>query len=187
MEGVAEQPQIFFEWDKSLKVAEEAAQFAGRVIGSDPRYISHGEIQTGLSSDGESWADNLADLYARDFADLGEARELLVGRSSDRVIVAIMVVAWEETPRRRFAVVEDMAVEPSLRSHGIGERALDLVQARAADRGVDWLFLESGLANHGAHRFFNRNGFRAISQVFAKHVQHEPLGTHADADQSQRP
>ncbi|NML05270.1 GNAT family N-acetyltransferase [Sphingomonas sp. G-3-2-10] len=164
------QQQISVEWDKSGSVAQEAAAFAARVVATDPRYISHGEIQTGLSPDGERWVDNLDALYAEDFAELGDERDLVIARDGGGVLVGMAVVAWEETPRRRFAVLEDMAVEPARRSLGIGETLLKAVEARVAERGVDWLFLESGLQNHGAHRFFERNGFHTVSHVFAKRL-----------------
>lgn len=136
------------------------------MIGRDSAYISHGEIQTGLSLDAHRWMPNLAELYGQDFADLGEERDLLVARL-DGAIVGIAVVAWEETPRRRFAVLEDMAVDPVRRSHGIGARLVEAVKARVGERGVDWLFLESGLRNTRAHAFFQRAGFETVSHVFA--------------------
>lgn len=170
MEHAAEQPEISLRWDKSDRIARAAAAFAGRVIGSDTRYISHGEIQTGLSPDGTCWAENLGALYAEDFAELGDERDLLVAVDASDAIVGMAIVAWEATARRQFAVLEDMAVEPALRSHGIGEHLLREVEERVKARGIDWLFLESGLENHGAHRFFERNGFRTVSHVFAKKV-----------------
>ncbi|WBH15364.1 GNAT family N-acetyltransferase [Sphingomonas radiodurans] len=164
--------EISFRWDKSEAIARAAAAFAGAVIGSDTRYISHGEIQTGLSPDGKVWADGLPALYADDFLDLGEERDLLVALDPDGAIVGMVVLAWEESARRRFAVLEDMAVDPAQRSLGIGERLLATVEARVAERGIDWLFLESGLDNHGAHRFFERHGFATVSHVFAKRLHH---------------
>jgi hypothetical protein len=35
---------------------------------------------------------------------------------------------------------------------------------------MKWLFLESGLNNASAHRFFERAGYQAISKVFAKQL-----------------
>jgi ribosomal protein S18 acetylase RimI-like enzyme len=82
----------------------------------------------------------------------------------------MVILAWEASSRRQFAVLEDMAVEPSLRSLRIGERLLGEVEARVRARGIDWLFLESGVENEGAHRFFERHGFGTISHVFAKRL-----------------
>lgn len=141
------------------------------MIGGDVRYISHGEIQTGLSPDGKSWDPDLTRLYEEDFADLGDERDLLVARDQAGNVVGIAIIAWEETPRRRFAVLEDMAVDPALRSRGLGRTLIDAVQKRVEDRGIEWLFLESGLGNEGAHRFFEREGFHTVSHVFAKRME----------------
>ncbi len=149
--------------------AAPAAAFAGRVISQSVDYISHGEIQTALSPDGRRWADNLADLYAADFAALTD-RDLLVARTADGAIAAVAILAWEETPRRRFAVIEDMAVEPQLRSAGVGTQMIEAITERARERGVEWMFLESGLKNARAHEFYRHHGFAEVSHVFARHL-----------------
>lgn len=158
-------------WDGSADDLAAAGVFASNTIGSDTAYISHGEIQTGLSIDASHWAPNLAELYRADFNDLGDSRELLVARDDAGAIVGIAVLAWEETARRRFAVLEDMAVDPAKRSLGIGAALLAEVQARVRAKGGGWLFLESGVRNARAHAFFERAGFAMISHVFGMDVQ----------------
>lgn len=155
---------------------QEVAAFAAAVIGADTRYISHGEIQTGLSEDLTHWAPDLAARFAEDFAAIDEERDVLVARGPDQRIVGVAVIAWEETSRRRFAVLEDMATHPDHRSTGIGARLLAAVEARAAERGVSWLFLESGVRNERAHGFFERAGFTMTSHVFAKRLGGANLG-----------
>jgi ribosomal protein S18 acetylase RimI-like enzyme len=162
-------------WDKSAVAAREAAAFAGRIIGMHAPYISHGEIQTGLSDDGQTWVPDLAARYEADFLDLGEERDLLTARTPDGTLAGIAIVAWEETPRRKFAVLEDMAVDPDQRSSGIGAALLDAVDARVKARGVEWLFLESGKDNLRAHAFFERHGFAELSHVFAKRLGVESI------------
>jgi GNAT superfamily N-acetyltransferase len=157
-------------WDKSPETGIVAADLAGRIIGSQPSYISHGEIQTGLSPDGKSWAPDLTDLYRADLLDLGEERDLAVARDGDGALIGFAIVAWEESSRRKFAVLEDMVVDPALRSHGVGSKLLALVEEAVRGRGIEWLFLESGLGNHGAHRFFEREGFETVSHVFSKRL-----------------
>lgn len=146
------------------------ADLATRVIGADTRYISHGEIQTGLSDDGINWSPNLAAMFAEDFADLGDARVVLAAYGADDAPLGLAIVAWEETSRRKFAVLEDMVVEPAARSLGIGGHLLGAVEALAIAHGVNWLFLESGLRNDRAHAFFERHGFGMTSHVFAKPI-----------------
>jgi ribosomal protein S18 acetylase RimI-like enzyme len=157
-------------WEKSSATAREAAAFAGQIIGLHAPYISHGEIQTGLSDDGKTWAPDLAARYEADFLDLGEDRDLLTARLADGTLAGIAIVAWEETPRRKFAVLEDMAVDPDQRSLGIGAALLEAVDVRVKARGVEWLFLESGKENLRAHAFFERHGFEELSHVFAKRL-----------------
>ena len=147
-----------------------AARFASRVISQSVDYISHGEIQTGLSPDGRSWAVNLPDLYRADFSDLRD-RDLLVARTPDKAIAAVAILAWEETPRMRFAVIEDLVVDPALRSAGVGAQILEALSARVQGRGVEWVFLESGLRNERAHAFFKRHGFAEVSHVFARRLE----------------
>lgn len=140
------------------------------MIGSDTAYISHGEIQTGLSIDARNWSPDLSTLYAQDFADLDEERDLLVARDADGAIVGLAVVAWEATARRRFAVLEDMVVDPGRRSMGIGGKLVEEIERRVRERGVGWLFLESGVRNERAHAFFERSGFEMVSHVFARQL-----------------
>lgn len=158
--------KLSYSWNDS-DVAAEAAAFAASVIGSQPSYISHGEIQTGLSPDGEHWAADLAALYTADFSDPGD-RDMLVSRDEAGAIRGMLIVAWEASQRRRFAVIEDMAVDPVCRGEGIGGEMLALAQERIRARGIEWVFLESGLGNEEAHRFFERAGFRMTSHVFAR-------------------
>jgi GNAT superfamily N-acetyltransferase len=162
---------ITLAWDGSPAAAAQASAFAGRIIGGDTAYISHGEIQTGLSIDADTWAPALADLYADDFAALGDDRDLLLARDAQGAILGMAVVAWEQTARRRFAVLEDMAVAPEARSHGIGTRLIAMIEERVRGAGIDWLFLESGVRNTRAHAFFERAGFTMTSHVFARQLR----------------
>lgn len=163
---------VHFGWNIEGDAALAAA-FAADVVARDPAYISHGEIQTGLSPDGKTWARDLASLYAADFANL-EDRDLLVGRAGDGEIVAIAVVAWPQSDRTRYAVLEDLAVDPKIRSGGIGTRVVEAVMARAEARGAQWVFLESGVRNGRAHSFFERQGFLEISHVFGRRLPQRP-------------
>lgn len=168
MSGPPVPPALAFRWNDPGDRADAAA-FAAAVIALSPAYISHGEIQTGLSPDGRSWARDLADLYRADFADPGN-RDMLVGRDAQGAVRALLIIGWERSRRRAFAVIEDMAVDPSLRSRGIGGELLRMAEERISERGIEWVFLESGVGNEGAHGFFERAGFRAISHVFARRL-----------------
>jgi ribosomal protein S18 acetylase RimI-like enzyme len=163
-------------WEEGAAAWSEAARFFARVIVLDPAYISHGEIQTGLSLDGTTW---IADLEARFLAEaIGEEarspeRSLAVARNdaTGGAIVAAAAVSWNfDTPDAPYAVLQDAAVEPTLRSRGIGVDLVAFVEREALARGARWLFLESGKDNVRAHNFFKRAGFHEVSHVFAKRL-----------------
>ena len=44
------------------------------------------------------------------------------------------------------------------------------IEAEAARREMRWIFLGSGVANLGAHGFFERHGFGLTSHTFAKQL-----------------
>jgi GNAT superfamily N-acetyltransferase len=165
----ARAPDLSFSWDHGSSAAEAAA-FAARVIGSQPTYISHGEIQAGMTTpDGFHWMEGLEGHYAGEFASPG-GREMLIARDSAGGIVGIGILHPELDGPVAYGVIEDMAVDPGLRSSGIGSAILERLIERARERHCDWVFLESGLGNEAAHRFFEREGFRMTSHIFARRL-----------------
>lgn len=159
---------IDYRWARADELPSVAAFFA-RIIALDDSYVSHGEIQTGLSVDGVHWVENLPALMAEDLASLGEERAVAVAMGADGLVGAAIIL-WEVTPRVSFMVIEDMAVDPQARSLGVGAALVKLAETEGASRGMRWAFLESGLHNEGAHRFFERHGFQAMSKVFSKRL-----------------
>ncbi|MBR0553284.1 GNAT family N-acetyltransferase [Stakelama marina] len=149
---------------------EDVARFFARVISGDDSYISHGEVQTGLSSDGRHWAPDLAAKMIADFEELGPCRSVAVASDGGRIVGAA-VLLWVRGGRVAYCVLEDLAVDPAVRNRGVGADLVAFAEEAARERGMAWIFLESGLHNHGAHRLFERSGFRPISKVFLK-----PLG-----------
>lgn len=67
-----------------------------------------------------------------------------------------------------FAVLDDLLIAPAMRGAGLGTGMLAWVHDQCRTRGVRRLFLESGLDNECAHRFFARHGFRQTSVVMVK-------------------
>lgn len=155
-------------WAQTAADRAEAGRFLARAIGGDTRYISHGEIQGGLSPDGLQWAPNLEALIVEDLAAGGAERSVLIARGQADEVVAAAILFWETAARTRFAVLEDMSVAPTARSSGIGAAMIAELEAEARRRDMRWLFLESGRDNLRAHGFFQRHGFSEISHVFAK-------------------
>jgi GNAT superfamily N-acetyltransferase len=158
-------------WEEDPAAWTEAARFFARIISLDTAYISHGEIQTGLSLDGKTWIPDLeARFLAEATADQG-GRSLAVARDFKGTIVGAAAVSWSfETEDARFATLQDLAVEPSFRSKGLGAEIVQFVEREVRARKAAWLFLESGKDNRRAHSFFERVGFQEVSHVFAKRL-----------------
>src|SRR5690606_41812298 len=68
-------------WSERADEHREAAQFFARVISADPAYISHGEVQTGLSLDGMTWAPDLGARGLVDRTDMGAHGGLALARA----------------------------------------------------------------------------------------------------------
>jgi ribosomal protein S18 acetylase RimI-like enzyme len=159
-------------WEEGPAAWTEAARFFARVISLDPAYISHGEIQTGLSLDGKTWIANLEARFLAEATAGQDGRSLAVARDAKGAIVAAAAVSWSfETQGARFATLQDLAVEPPLRSKGLGAEMVAVVEREVRARKAAWLFLESGKDNRRAHEFFERAGFKEISHVFAKRLK----------------
>lgn len=155
-------------WDRSPATAEAVARFFARTIGGDARYISHGEIQGGLSDDGVAWRDDLEDRFVEDLRDPGADTGLLVARAADGALAGAAIVEWHVTRRTRFAILADLSIQPARRSAGLGARMVAEIECEARRRDMQWIFLESGKDNLRAHAFFERHAFHEISHVFGK-------------------
>jgi GNAT superfamily N-acetyltransferase len=62
--------------------------------------------------------------------------------------------------------VEDLAVDPERRSQGTGGSLLGAALAWARSAGASHLELDSALARHDAHRFYEREGGTRQSYTF---------------------
>src|SRR5215470_8118049 len=108
-------------WAETHQEWSQAADFFARVISADPAYISHGEIQTGLSLDGKSWAGDLAQRFLAELGAFDAGRGVALARDGEGRIIAAANVTWSvENPQVPFATLQDMAVEPALRNAGLG-------------------------------------------------------------------
>ena len=157
-----------FVWLEDRESWAEVAAFFARLISLDPAYISHGEIQAGLSLDGASWVSNLEERFLAELGEFDGTRSIVIARDREGELLAAANVTWSfDSPDAPFATIEDMVVDPKARSRGLGRRLYAAVETEARQRGVTWIFLESGTNNTRAHAFFERLGMVEVSRVFA--------------------
>ena len=60
-----------------------------------------------------------------------------------------------------YAEIKRMYCRPSARGHGVAQALLKEVETVARDAGVAFLRLETGVYQHAAIKFYERNGFSA--------------------------
>lgn len=88
---------------------------------------------------------------------------------TDGGVLAGLCTAYLDLHSVRFGRrcwVEDLAVDPGLRSGGIGKALLGAALAWAADNGASHLELDSADARTDAHRFYVREGAANLSRSF---------------------
>lgn len=72
------------------------------------------------------------------------------------------------TSRGRLLLVDDLVTAPEARSAGIGGRLLTELEERARQAGCVRIELDSGLSNHGAHRFYHARRMAVVAFHFAR-------------------
>jgi ribosomal protein S18 acetylase RimI-like enzyme len=115
----------------------------------------------------ESWARRRA-VYIESakapgtFVLAAEADNELVGYAF--VTVSAGYSSWNSGEWQ--AQLETLSVAPAMRGKGVGERLLAAVCERLAKAGIETISLSAICANEGAHRFYERHGFRRAEIVF---------------------
>jgi GNAT superfamily N-acetyltransferase len=112
-----------------------------------------------------SWNPVRAAERLNDAIESDEA-EVLVA-DADGAIAGFCTI-YDDIDSVRFggrAWVEDLAVDPGLRSRGIGKALMDAAKEWAGEHGASHLELDSAEARLDAHRFYQREGaaYRSIS------------------------
>jgi GNAT superfamily N-acetyltransferase len=102
-----------------------------------------------------------------DLRRLMAAEDVAVMVAEDGGEIVGFCTAYDDISSVRFGRrvwVEDLAVDPSQRSRGVGRRLLDGAKAWARERGASHLELDSAPAREDAHRFYDREG--AVTRSF---------------------
>ncbi|MFI9778681.1 GNAT family N-acetyltransferase [Streptomyces sp. NPDC051956] len=74
------------------------------------------------------------------------------------------------TSRGRVFFVDDLVTDPAHRGGGVGARLVDHLGARAHAAGCERIELDSGVTNHGAHRFYHARRMNVAALHFTLDV-----------------
>ncbi|MEQ4722510.1 GNAT family N-acetyltransferase [Nonomuraea sp. B19D2] len=112
------------------------------------------------------------DAYAK-FAEEAHRQGLVFTAAYDAVGRCIGVAAHRvlATSRGRLLFVDDLITHPDLRSSGVGSRLMAELEARARKAGCTRIELDSGITNHGAHRFYHARGMSIVAHHFSHEVR----------------
>jgi GNAT superfamily N-acetyltransferase len=66
--------------------------------------------------------------------------------------------------------VDDLVTDPGARSGGVGTRLMAELEERARRAGCARIELDSGVSNHGAHRFYHAGRLSIVALHFAREV-----------------
>ncbi|SHM37070.1 Acetyltransferase (GNAT) family protein [Chryseobacterium carnipullorum] len=133
-------------------------------------YISHGEIISGRALDANHWNPDLKDILTAQFhsgftADQNSKLNILIAENEEGKIIGMLVFNIING-YKNYAVLEDMLLDHSLRGQSLGSTLLDKAVEESKKWNISFVMLESGLNNTGAHHFFNKYGFKKVSENY---------------------
>lgn len=67
--------------------------------------------------------------------------------------------------------VDNVVVDETLRSQGIGAKLMDWLHAKAVERGCKVVVLDSYVTYVGAHRFYFREGYQILGFHFSREMK----------------
>lgn len=136
---------------------------------ASPGYISHGELQMGVAEDiGKPAADGKEKWEKYLLHKMEEPTSMVFIAEEEGTVLGFTILETDSDGDKPFGVICDLVVDPTLRSRGIGKQLLDTGLQWLSGNGITDFYLESGIHNHRAHAFFERNGFQTVSQVMRK-------------------
>ena len=152
------------------------------VSAAGPEYPSHSDLMEGRADKPGSWAKDIEQVLAKEFDSLdlahspftepGTRISLAMNKSQLVGFAVVTHVLVDAGPQRqvRFGRIDDIIVSPEFRSEGVGTALMEWVEKSLQEGGVSRLFLESGIDNENAHRFFARCGFTKVSLTMLKEI-----------------
>lgn len=167
---------VTLSWCKDIKASVELVEFMSMCLQSCPEYISHSELWEGRAITQTEWSPDLNRVLRSSIINHINGQDddggsgAVVEAKIDGKRIAILQVSLHQSEAINYAILEDIVIHPEKRSKGVGKQILRWLEGQLKHQGYKAIFLESGLRNHGAHRFFEREGFITVSKVLSKNI-----------------
>jgi ribosomal protein S18 acetylase RimI-like enzyme len=119
--------------------------------------------------DREDLSSPLPYKYHLAFRQMTEAgQKLLVVEDGDRIggTLALVITANLSHHASPYAIIENVVVDEAARSRGLGETLIRAAIAEAKAAGCYKVSLTSNKRRTGAHRFYERLGFKRTHEAF---------------------
>ncbi|RXM51206.1 MULTISPECIES: GNAT family N-acetyltransferase [unclassified Chryseobacterium] len=157
------------QWLKDKTRVKELVDFF--ITHKTDSYISHGEMMSGRAVDTHHWNPDLEVILTEqlltDFNSDGSSKlNILIAEDENKEIVGMMVFNIINSPFKKYAILEDMLLDQSVRGQSLGSKLLEKAIEESKSWNISFILLESGVNNHGAHQFFNRYGFKKVSESY---------------------
>ena len=142
-------------------------EFFSKIIETHKAYISHGELQMGVALDSNELAPDYQEAWLKylDRQVANPDNTLLLYLDGEE-ITGFILFGITEDGAAPYGQVFDLSVDPAYRGKHIGQELLQRATTSFREWGVKDCYLESGVNNHSAHRFFEHHGFQQVSDIF---------------------
>lgn len=171
---VPEVSKIKIEWCKDIEQIRLMASFFEENVNIP--YISHYEVQYGRALDFTKWRGDIKEFIFKEFRDnillateLTKKYRLAMAHNNGEVVGLVFLTINNAGPVP-FLEINDFLVHKNMRHRGIGSLILKWIEAELSATDVRRIFLESGIHNKNAHRFFERNGYNTCSKIMVKEI-----------------
>ncbi|MBV6489474.1 MAG: GNAT family N-acetyltransferase [Pseudorhodoplanes sp.] len=141
-------------------------------------YISHSELQGPRAVRADEWVANVKDVFFHEISErLKEPRQSfpsgqnwkgIIEVHDGDALVGLAFVTLSHDAAVPYGIIEDIVVDKSRRSGGLGEQIMRWIFAQMEAAGIRRQFLESGIGNESAHHLFERLGFKTVSVVMMR-------------------
>lgn len=134
----------------------------------DSTYISHGEMQMGLSTDGYSFTEDFKekwiDYFDRQTKD--ESVFTLVCYDEASELAGFIIFGIESDFAENYGILYDFFVRIKYRGTGLADKLLLEAFRTYKPYNIKDLYFESGANCHRAHAYYKRKGAKHISNVY---------------------